>query len=298
MKRVFLAAFAALFAAASLRSLSTAPGTALPPPSTGGVAAVEPALKKLSTNKRLLVVGAHPDDENTALLALVARGWGGEAAYLSLSRGEGGQNLIGQELGVGLGLIRSRELGAARQLDGAHQFFTRAYDFGFSKSLDEALRFWPKQEILKDAVRVIRRFRPQVVFATFTGTPRDGHGQHQESGVIAREAFLAAADPAAFPELAAEGLAPWKPTTLVRSNWIDNESFIRLSTGDIDPVSGRSYNQIAMAGRSLHRSQEMGRLQPAGPSETGAIWEAGERGPRPRTSSAASTRGLRESPRA
>jgi LmbE family N-acetylglucosaminyl deacetylase len=260
---------------ASVALASSGPGTALPPPSTGGIAAVAPALKKLTTSKRLLVVGAHPDDENTALLALVARGMGGEAAYLSLSRGEGGQNLIGDELGVGLGLIRSQELAAARRLDGARQYFTRAYDFGFSKSLDEALRFWPKEEILKDAVRVIRRFQPQVVFATFTGTPADGHGQHQESGVIAREAFRAAGDPQAFPELAAEGLAPWKPTVLVRSNWFDDTNSIKLSTGDVDPLTGRSYNQIAMAGRSLHRSQEMGRIQPAGPSQTGAIWEAG-----------------------
>ncbi len=277
MKRILLAV-ALLAVCASVFSLSSGPGTALPPPSTGGITAVQLALKKLTTNKRVLVVGAHPDDENTALLALVARGMGGEAAYLSLSRGEGGQNLIGEELGVGLGLIRSQELAAARRLDGARQYFTRAYDFGFSKSLDEALRFWPRQEILKDAVRVVRRFRPQVVFATFTGTPRDGHGQHQESGVIAREAFLAAGDPSAFPELAAEGLPPWKPTTLVRSNWFDNGSGIHLPTGDVDPLTGRSYNQIAMAGRSLHRSQNMGRLQPLGPSETGAFWEAGGEG--------------------
>jgi LmbE family N-acetylglucosaminyl deacetylase len=277
MKRAILA-LAALALCAPVFSLSSGPGTALPPPSTGGITAVELALKKLTTNKRVLVVGAHPDDENTALLALVARGMGGEAAYLSLSRGEGGQNLIGEELGVGLGLIRTQELAAARRLDGARQYFTRAYDFGFSRSLDETLRFWPKQEILKDAVRVVRRFRPQVVFATFTGTSRDGHGQHQESGVIAREVFRAAGDPAAFPELAAEGLPPWKPTTLVRSNWFDDTHGIKLSTGEVDPLTGRSYNQIAMAGRSLHRSQEMGRIQPLGPSDTGAIWEAGGAG--------------------
>jgi LmbE family N-acetylglucosaminyl deacetylase len=275
MKRLFLGVSASVALASVVFSLSSGPGTQLPPPTTGGLATLEPALQKLSTNKRLLVVGAHPDDENTALLALVARGMGGEAAYLSLSRGEGGQNLIGDELGVGLGLIRSQELAAARRRDGARQFFTRAYDFGFSKSLAESLRFWPKEEILKDAVRIIRRFRPQVVFATFTGTDRDGHGQHQESGVVAREAFRLAGDPQAFPELAAEGLLPWAPTTLVRSNWFDDTNAIHLETGGVDPLSGYSYNQIAMASRSLHRSQEMGRLQPAGPSQTGAIWEAG-----------------------
>ncbi|HEY6928678.1 MAG TPA: PIG-L family deacetylase [Thermoanaerobaculia bacterium] len=275
MKRLSLALAASVALASAVLSLSSGPGAELPPPSTGGMAALEPALQKLSTNKRILVVGAHPDDENTALLALVARGMGGEAAYLSLSRGEGGQNLIGDELGVGLGLIRSQELAAARRRDGARQYFTRAYDFGFSKSLSESLHFWPKEEILKDAVRIIRRFRPQVVFATFTGTDRDGHGQHQESGVVAREAYRLAGDPKAYPELASEGLAPWTPTTLVRSNWFDDTNAIRLETGGVDPLSGYSYNQIAMASRSLHRSQEMGRIQPAGPSQTGAIWEAG-----------------------
>ena len=134
------------------------------------------------------MIGAHPDDEDTTLLALVARGMGGEAGYLSLSRGEGGQNLIGPELGVGLGLIRSRELLAARGLDGARQFFSRAYDFGFTKSLDETLRFWPEPVLLEDAVRVIRRFKPQVVVAVFPPDPRAGHGQHQASGLVAGEA--------------------------------------------------------------------------------------------------------------
>src|SRR5712691_3964477 len=127
MKRALLAISGGLLLAVSLRSLSNGPGTALPPPSAGGITAVDTALQKLSTNKRLLVIAAHPDDEDTALLTLVSRGMGGEAAYLSLSRGEGGQNLIGSELGVGLGLIRSRELLAARAVDGSRQYFTRAY---------------------------------------------------------------------------------------------------------------------------------------------------------------------------
>src|SRR5690349_16734932 len=118
---------------------------ALEPPSTGGVAAVERALDKLSSHKRLLVIAAHPDDEDTSLLTLVSRGMGGESAYLSLSRGEGGQNLIGPELGVGLGLIRSRELLAARSVDGGRQFFTRAFDFGYTRSLEETLQLWPRE---------------------------------------------------------------------------------------------------------------------------------------------------------
>ena len=182
------------------------PGSELPPPATGGITKLDPLLQKLTNNRRLLIVGAHPDDENSALLAVVSRKLGGEAAYLSLTRGEGGQNLIGDELGVGLGLIRTQELLAARRLDGARQFFTRAYDFGFSKSLDEALRFWPKRDLLEDAVRVVRRFRPQVVFVTFTGTPADGHGQHSASAVVAREAYAAAGNPGAFPERSREGL--------------------------------------------------------------------------------------------
>ena len=132
----------------------------LEPAATGGVAAVDRALAKLSTHKRLLVIGAHPDDEDTSLIALVSRGMGGEAGYLSLSRGEGGQNVIGPELGPALGLLRSRELLAARAVDGGRQFFSRAYDFGYTRSLDETLRLWPKDVLVEDAVRVLRRFKP------------------------------------------------------------------------------------------------------------------------------------------
>ncbi|MGE5277663.1 MAG: PIG-L family deacetylase [Acidobacteriota bacterium] len=279
MKRLLAVLALAACLAPALPAPGKAPGTELPPPSTGGLAALDPLLQKLTNNRRLLIIGAHPDDENTALLALVSRKLGGEAAYLSLSRGEGGQNLIGEDLGVGLGLIRSQELMAARRLDGARQFFTRAYDFGFTRSLEEALRLWPKDVLLEDATRIARRFRPQVVFSTFTGTERDGHGQHQAAGVIAREVFRSAGDPTAVPQVAAEGLAPWKPSTLLRSNWFDDGAGFRLPTGDVEPLTGRSYQQIAMASRSLHRSQDMGRLQPPGPSETGAIWVEGGAGP-------------------
>ena len=251
------------------------PGTELPPPSTGGLAALDPLVHKLTNNRRLLIVGAHPDDENSSLLALVSRKLGGEAAYLSLTRGEGGQNLIGEELGVGLGLIRSQELLAARRLDGARQFFTRAYDFGFTRSLEETLRFWPKEILLADSVRVVRRFRPQIVFSTFTGTEADGHGQHQASAVVAREVFRAAGDPTAFAETSREGLPPWSPKTLLRSNWFDSEGSFVIPTGDLDPLIGKSYQQIAVASRSLHRSQGTGALQRPGPGETGAIWVDG-----------------------
>ena len=162
--------------------------------------------------RRVLVIGAHPDDEDTELLTVLVRGMGAEAAYLSLNRGEGGQNLIGPELGEALGLIRTEELLAARRLDGARQYFTRAYDFGFSKTLDETWAQWPRDTILKDVVRIVRRFRPQVLVSVFSGTPRDGHGQHQAAGWVAREAFEVAGDSTRFPELLREeGLAPVDP---------------------------------------------------------------------------------------
>ncbi|MDQ6893709.1 MAG: PIG-L family deacetylase, partial [Acidobacteriota bacterium] len=256
------------------------PGTALPPPSAGGIDALDPLLRKLATNRRLLVIAAHPDDEDTALLTLVARGMGGEAAYLSLSRGDGGQNLIGDELGVGLGLIRTEELNAARRLDGARQYFSRAYDFGFSKSIEETFRLWPKEALLEDAVRVIRRFRPQVVVAIFSGTPRDGHGQHQASGIVAREAFHLAGDPKAFPNLAAEGLPPWQPTALFQTTrFLDRDkTTIVLPTGGLEPLTGRTFQQIAVASRSLHHSQGTGALQPIGPNEARVGWLEGGAG--------------------
>ncbi|MGH9399307.1 MAG: PIG-L family deacetylase [Thermoanaerobaculia bacterium] len=251
-------------------------GDALEPPSTGGLESVDRLLAKLTTHRRLLLIGAHPDDEDTSLLALVSRGQNGEAAYLSLSRGDGGQNLLGPDLGVPLGLIRSQELAAARRTDGARQFFTRAFDFGFTRSIDETLQFWPKQVLLEDAVRIIRRFRPQVVVSTFSGTARDGHGQHQAAGLTAREAFAAAGDPNALRELGPEGLTAWAPKALYRSTYFDREATtMHLPTGGVDPLSGRSYFQIAMASRSRHRSQDMGMLQPPGPSETRVAWVAG-----------------------
>ncbi len=259
----------------------------LSPPSTGGIVTLDLLLQQLAENRRVLVVGAHPDDEDTAFLTLAARGYGAEAAYLSLCRGEGGQNLVGEELGVGLGLLRTGELASARSVDGARQFFTRAYDFGFSKSLDETSRFWQPDSILKDVVRVIRRFRPHVVLSVFTGTTKDGHGQHQAAGVVTRDAFDAAGDASRFPELQSEEqLEPWYPLKLYQSAWFDRASTtLELRTGAIESRSGRTYQQIAMASRSSHRSQDMGRVQPIGPAttrlhlledRTGAVGENGE----------------------
>ncbi len=223
-------------------------------------------LRQLDGVKRVLMIAAHPDDEDTSLLATLARGMGAETAYLSLSRGEGGQNLIGHRLHEGLGVIRTGELLAARALDGGGQYFTRAFDFGYSKSIDEALRFWPLEEVLRDVVFVVRQFRPHVIVSVFSGTPRDGHGQHQIAGVAAREAFAAAGDPDRYPELAAHGVAPWQPTKLYRSaRFSPRDITLRVPTGGFDPLLGRSHFQLAMESRSQHQSQDMGSGQSMGP---------------------------------
>ena len=237
----------------SLGAAPVMPGQ-LSPAGTGGVAALASTLRQLGSNKRVLMIGAHPDDEDTQLLVLLSRGMGAQAAYLSLTRGEGGQNLIGPELGI----IRTEELLAARELDGARQFFTRAYDFGFSKSADETFRFWPRDSILKDVVDVIRRFRPQIVIAVFSGTPADGHGHHQVSAILARQAFDLLRDSAGGPQ------------KFYRSTRGDpSATTLTLSVGTLDPIIGQSYFQVAAASRSRHRSQDMGQLQRPGPATSG-----------------------------
>lgn len=280
--RIFLCAFLALGLALTAGlplQGAEAPTNPLEPAGTGGVEAVDRALAKLSTHKRLLVVAAHPDDEDTSLLSLVSRGMGGEAAYLSLSRGEGGQNLIGPELGVGLGILRSRELLAARKIDGARQFFSRAYDFGYTRSLEETFERWPREVLAQDVARVMRRFRPQVVMSVFPGQPVATHGQHQAAGITAHEVFPIVGlegEQDAFPGLTAQGLPPWQPRTLYRSTWFDPDSTdLTLSTGRVDPLTGHSIFQVAMASRSQHRSQDMGVLQPLGSTETSLGWVKG-----------------------
>src|SRR5687767_7735585 len=166
------------------------------PAGAQGVPELHESISGLSNPMRVLVIAAHPDDEDTQLITWLARGRHVETAYLSLTRGDGGQNLIGNELGEALGAIRTEELLAARRLDGGHQYFTRAYDFGFSKSAEETLRHWPKDSLLADVATVVRAFRPHVVVAVFSGTPRDGHGHHQVSGILAREAYDVAGDSA------------------------------------------------------------------------------------------------------
>ena len=229
-------------------------------------------LRQLDGVKRVLMVGAHPDDEDSALLATMARGMGVETAYLSLTRGDGGQNLIGPELSEGLGIVRTGELVAARAIDGGRQFFTRALDYGFSKSAEEAFSHWPREALLSDIVWVVRSFRPHVIVSVFSGTPADGHGHHQVAGILAPEAFVAAGDPSRFPEQLAF-VQPWQPTKLFRRTRRDpaGTPLTVVQTGVFDPLLGRSWYQVAMEGRSRHRSQDMGAAQPLGPRTSNLV---------------------------
>ncbi len=261
---LLLAALATGAASVPLQSSAQAP------PSDRGAVAVGLLLRQLDGVKRVLMIGAHPDDEDTSTLTTLARGMGARTAYLSVTRGEGGQNLIGPELGEGLGLVRSGELVAARTIDGGEQFFTRAIDFGFSKTADETLGKWPREEILGDVVWVIRRFRPHVILSVFSGTPRDGHGQHQVAGLLTHEAFDVAGDPTRFPEQLANGVEAWQPTKLYRLARRDpSGASASLETGTFDPLLARSYFQVSMDSRSQHRSQDMGAAQPLGPRNAG-----------------------------
>ncbi|MCB9517874.1 MAG: PIG-L family deacetylase [Gemmatimonadales bacterium] len=241
---------------------------------TGGAIHLAQQARFLDDGRKVLMIGAHPDDEDTELITILSRGMGIETAYLSLTRGEGGQNLIGSELGPALGLVRTEELLASRRIDGATQFFTRAYDFGFSKTATEAFRFWPRDSLLKDIVRIIRRFQPQVIVSVWTGTPRDGHGHHQASGILAREAFDAAQDSTRFRELwTEEGLAPWRPLKFYRNRGAEGPGQT-LDGGLLDPAVGQSYHQIAATARSQHRSQDQGGLEEPGPSTRRIVLEA------------------------
>ncbi|HZF41064.1 MAG TPA: PIG-L family deacetylase, partial [Blastocatellia bacterium] len=238
-----------------------------PAPEDRGATGLALVLRRLQTIASALHTGAHPDDESTDLLAYLARGEGARAAYLSLNRGEGGQNGIGPELWEGLGVIRTEELLASRKLDGAEQYFTRAFDFGFTRSAEETLQKWNRDEILGDMVRVIRMMRPLVVINGFTGTPQDGHGQHQVAGMLTPEAINAAADPNRFPEqIAKEGLQPWRVLKFYGRRFGQTSSGPRaeFDVGVYDPALGRSYAELAADGRSRHRSQDFGMIQVRG----------------------------------
>ncbi|AKJ05276.1 PIG-L family deacetylase [Archangium gephyra] len=220
-------------------------------------------LRRLGVAGSVLYVAAHPDDENTRLLAYLAGGRGLRAGYLSLTRGDGGQNLIGTEQDELLGLIRTHELLAARRIDGAEQLFTRARDFGYSKSADETLRIWGREQVLADVVLAIRRFQPDVIITRFTTQPPN-HGQHTASALLAEEAFTAAADPSRFPEQLGE-VKPWKADRLLNnvSTWnlkpdADMSAYLKLDVGGYDPLLGRSWGEISAESRSQHKSQGFG----------------------------------------
>lgn len=216
---------------------------------------------------RVLWIAAHPDDEDTNLIAWLARGRNVETAYMSLSRGDGGQNLIGNELGEALGVIRTEELLAARRIDGAHQYFGRAYDFGFSKTADETRKHWPQDSLLRDVITVMRAFRPQIVITTFSGTPRDGHGQHQISAIVARDAYKLAADTVEFP--GGEFGAPWTPLKFYRlARFSPQDRTIAINVGEYNPYLGLSYQEIAADSRSQHKSQGEGTLR-----RRGVVWD-------------------------
>jgi LmbE family N-acetylglucosaminyl deacetylase len=221
-------------------------------------------LRRLQVLGSVLYVAAHPDDENTRLLAYLARDRQYRAGYLAMTRGDGGQNLIGDEQGVELGLIRTQELLAARRIDGAEQYFTRAFDFGFCKSTEEALQTWGREKVLADAVWVIRRFQPDVIVTRFPEDARAGHGHHSASGVLAREAFVAAADPKRFPEQFQHGVKPWQAKRLLWNTFnfgganTTAENQFRLDVGGFLPLLGRSLGEISAESRSQHRSQGFG----------------------------------------
>jgi LmbE family N-acetylglucosaminyl deacetylase len=250
-------------------SLVASPGAfaASAPPELLDAARLRLSLERLRVVGTALYVGAHPDDENTALLSWLASGRKVRTVYLSLTRGDGGQNLIGSETKAELGILRTDELLAARRIDGAEQLFTRAVDFGFSKNPEEALETWGREEVLSDVVRAIRRLRPDVVVTRFPSTGEGGHGHHTASAILAKEAFRAAADPKRFPEQIAEGLGAWQAKRLVWNAWqreagegppLPPVPAITVDVGGFDPLLGRSHSEIAAESRSLHKSQGFG----------------------------------------
>ena len=220
------------------------------------------ALERLSVVGSALYIGAHPDDENGAMLAYLASGRKVRAAYLSLTRGDGGQNLIGTEQGELLGVLRTEELLDARRIDGAEQFFTRAVDFGYSKTPEETLRIWGHDAVLADVVWVIRSFRPDVIITRFPPNGDGGHGHHTASAILAAEAFAAAADPARFPDQLAY-VKPWQAKRLVWNAWrrqgqapaATEKPHLTIDLGAYDPLLGESWAEIAAASRTMHKSQ-------------------------------------------
>ena len=248
-----LAAFATPFACADPRPLEPL-----------NAAQIRLGLERMRVVGSALYIGAHPDDENTAVLAWLQNGKLVHTEYLSLTRGDGGQNLLGTEFGDRLGVIRTQELLSARRIDGAEQRFTRAVDFGFSKNADETLRKWGHDRILEDVVWSIRRMQPDILITRFPPDSTAGHGHHQASAILAAEAFRAAADSTRFPEQL-QWVKPWQAKRLVwnvfrfGSQGPDaTPGRVSVDVGAYNPVLGKSYGEIAALSRSMHKSQGFG----------------------------------------
>jgi len=260
-------AFAAVLLSTFLLTTPT-PAQVQSPAINSNAAAAYESLLRLRTTATVLHITAHPDDEDGSLLTWLSRAQGVRTGLLTLNRGEGGADLIGPELYDALGLIRTEELLAAGRYYGVDQFFTSVIDFGFSKRLDETLEHWGHDNVLRECVRIVRLYRPDVILSRFHGAARDGHGNHQTAGLMSTEVFQAAADPNRFPELSRDGLRPWQVKKLYRSVR-ENEpgATIKIDTGTYDPLLGASYHQIANIGLSFQRSQGSGgRRASAGPA--------------------------------
>jgi LmbE family N-acetylglucosaminyl deacetylase len=272
-KRCWLAAVViAILAVAGTANSADVPPLLSPEQMTASE--IQLALQKLNVLGRVLYIAAHPDDENTNLMAFWSNGSLYDAAYLSVTRGDGGQNVIGPDLGERLGVIRTEELLDARRIDHAQQFFSRAIDFGFSKTADETMRIWDHDKILADVVWIIRKFRPDVIVTRFSPEDQLTHGHHTASAILAREAFSAAADPNRFPDQLAF-VKPWQATRLVwntspffftnRNLPFDPTGLTVLEAGGYNPLLGKAYTEIAAASISMHKSQGVG-----GPPRRGA----------------------------
>ncbi|MDZ7624789.1 MAG: PIG-L family deacetylase [Ignavibacteriaceae bacterium] len=223
------------------------------------------ALKRLNTLGTVLYVAAHPDDENTAFLSYFNYAEHLRTGYFSFTRGDGGQNLIGDEQGDLLGVIRTQELLQARNIDGAEQFFARAVDFGYSKTPEETLEKWGKEEMLSDIVWVIRKFKPDVIVNRFPASGIGTHGHHTASAILSVEAFNLAGDPNAFPEQL-KYVEPWQPKRIFWNAWtpalnsmgINPDTLIKINLGEYNNLLGRSYTEISAESRTMHKSQGFG----------------------------------------
>ncbi|MBK6827839.1 MAG: PIG-L family deacetylase [Chitinophagaceae bacterium] len=254
MKKMFFFLIALSSISSSIRSQA---------PASWSSADMYHAIRKLQVLGSVLYVAAHPDDENTRLITWLSKDRMLRTGYLSLTRGDGGQNLIGEEQGIELGLIRTQELLAARRVDGGEQFFTRAYDFGYSKNPEETFNKWDKEKILADVVWVIRKFQPDVIINRFPVSGEGGHGHHTASGILANEAFAAAADPNRFPEQL-QFVKVWQAKRVLWNtfnfggNNTTREDQFKVDVGGYNPLLGKSYGEIAAESRSQHKSQGFG----------------------------------------